>query len=59
MLRRSRSTNQGNIVGGFNKDFQSFLFLQFKSAAAGRSWIAEISDESNDLSVANSTSPMF
>jgi Dyp-type peroxidase family len=47
---------QGNIVGGFNKDFQSFLFLQFKSAAAGRSWIAEISDESNDLSVANSTS---
>jgi len=47
---------QGNIVGGFNKDFQSFLFLQFKSAAAGRSWIAEISDEGNDLSVANSTS---
>jgi Dyp-type peroxidase family len=47
---------QGNIVGGFNKDFQSFLFLQFKTAPAARSWIAEISDENSDVSVANSSS---
>src|SRR5436190_9292425 len=36
---------QGNSIGGFNKDFQAHLFLQFTSAAAGRAWIKEISSE--------------
>lgn len=45
---------QGNSVGGFNKDFMSLLFLKFKTAAKGRSWIAEIVDA--DLGVAASSS---
>jgi hypothetical protein len=36
---------QGNSIGGFNKDFQTNLFLKFTTAAAGRAWIKEISDE--------------
>jgi Dyp-type peroxidase family len=47
---------QGNSVGGFNKDFQSFLFLKFKSAAKGRAWLKEISDPDSDVSVAKSSS---
>lgn len=47
---------QGNILGGFNKDFQTFLFLKFKSAAAGRAWLKEISDAGVDSSVAKSSS---
>lgn len=47
---------QGNIVGGFNKDFQDFLFLRFKSAASGRAWIAEISGTDAEGGLANSTS---
>jgi hypothetical protein len=27
---------QGNSIGGFNKDFQTNLFLKFTNAAAGR-----------------------
>ena len=41
---------QGNIFGGFNKDFQSNLFLQFTSAADGRAWIAEVADQISDSS---------
>jgi Dyp-type peroxidase family len=33
---------QGNILGGFNKDYQAFLFLQFTDAAEGRAWIKDI-----------------
>lgn len=36
---------QGNILGGFNKDFQANLFLQFTSDRSGRAWIKEISEE--------------
>jgi Dyp-type peroxidase family len=36
---------QGNSIGGFNKDFQTNLFLKFTNAAAGRAWIKEIGDE--------------
>lgn len=45
---------QGNILGGFNKDFQNFLFLKFKSTEKGRAWISEITD--SDMGVANSSS---
>jgi Dyp-type peroxidase family len=41
---------QGNSLGGFNKDFQANLFLKFTSAAAGRAWITEISDDVADSS---------
>jgi Dyp-type peroxidase family len=36
---------QGNIFGGFNKDFQSNLFLKFTSDGVGRAWIKEIGEE--------------
>lgn len=36
---------QGNILGGFNKDFQANLFLQFTSDRSGRAWIKEVSKE--------------
>jgi Dyp-type peroxidase family len=36
---------QGNGPGGFNKDFQSNLFLRFKGSAAGRAWLNEISQQ--------------
>jgi len=36
---------QGNSFGGFNKDFQSNLFLKFNSADSGRAWINEISGQ--------------
>lgn len=32
---------QGNILGGFNKDRQTFLFLNFPSQDIGRSWLAK------------------
>lgn len=47
---------QGNILGGFNKDFQTFLFLKFKSAVKGRAWIQDIADPDSKVSVANSSS---
>lgn len=46
---------QGNILGGFNKDFQTFLFLKFKSAATGRAWLKEIADSDNEFGVAASS----
>jgi hypothetical protein len=36
---------QGNSIGGFNKDFQTNLFLKFTGDAAGRAWIKEIAEE--------------
>jgi Dyp-type peroxidase family len=47
------SNIQGNSLGGFNKDFQANLFLKFKSAAAGRAWVAEIAAEVAASSSAN------
>ena len=36
---------QGNIFGGFNKDFQDFLFLKVKDKVRARKWIKENSKE--------------
>lgn len=36
---------QGNILGGFNKDFQSFLFLRFTDAASARDWVGGVAGE--------------
>ena len=36
---------QGNIFGGFNKDFQSLSFLQFTDRDAGRAWVATMAKE--------------
>ncbi|WP_233828414.1 Dyp-type peroxidase [Paraburkholderia sp. ZP32-5] len=47
---------QGNIFGGFNKDFQDFIFLKFKSASAGRAWIARLASDDFDPGVAGSNS---
>lgn len=47
---------QGNVFGGFNKDFQDFVFLKFTSRNAGRAWIKEISDDGNGYGVAVSSS---
>ena len=47
---------QGNIFGGFNKDYQDFIFLKFKGSDAARAWIAEISAGDNEFGVAASSS---
>ncbi len=39
------SNIQGNIFGGFNKDYQTLLFLNFTNAARGRNWVRHIADE--------------
>jgi Dyp-type peroxidase family len=49
------SNIQGNIIGGFNKDFQDFLFLKFRSSDSGRGWIREIMDPKYPAGVADST----
>ena len=36
---------QGNILAGFNKDFASFIAVQFPTAAAGRAWLAELAPQ--------------
>ena len=36
---------QGNILGGFNKDFQTFLFLHFSDTAKGRAWLGHMAPE--------------
>jgi Dyp-type peroxidase family len=36
---------QGNIIGGFNKDYQTFLFLKFNRPDKGRSWVGSIIPE--------------
>ncbi|MEJ7569181.1 MAG: Dyp-type peroxidase [Gaiellaceae bacterium] len=33
---------QGNILAGFSKDHQVFLFLSFTDAATGRGWLSEL-----------------
>ena len=33
---------QGNIFGGFNKDFETLLFVQFTDPVKGRSWVQNI-----------------
>ncbi|HEY9027464.1 MAG TPA: Dyp-type peroxidase [Burkholderiaceae bacterium] len=47
---------QGNIIGGFNKDYQDFVVLKFRSGPAARAWIQELADESNEFGVAVSSS---
>lgn len=39
---RTSDEIQGNILAGFNKDLQTFLFVQFKNAAAGRAWLGAL-----------------
>ncbi|MBK9710003.1 MAG: Dyp-type peroxidase [Kouleothrix sp.] len=39
---RSSEEIQGNILAGFLKDHQVFLFLQFADGASGRAWLAEL-----------------
>lgn len=36
---------QGNILAGFNKDFQSFLFVSFPDGGDPRGWVAEITPD--------------
>lgn len=36
---------QGNILGGFNKDHQRFLFFRLGRAASARQWLADLVDE--------------
>jgi Dyp-type peroxidase family len=48
------SNIQGNIIGGFNKDFQDFVYLKFRSDAAGRAWLAKIADD-DEVGIASST----
>ena len=36
---------QGNVIGGFNKDHQSFLFLNFTDRAKARAWVGGIATE--------------
>jgi Dyp-type peroxidase family len=47
---------QGNILGGFNKDYQTFLFLKFKGADVGRTWITLIANPDSELGLAGSSS---
>jgi Dyp-type peroxidase family len=47
---------QGNIIAGFNKDFQDFLFLRFAAAGHARAWIRGMSDPKVRQGMANSTS---
>ncbi|MGJ7506631.1 hypothetical protein [Variovorax sp. GT1P44] len=47
---------QGNILGGFNKDFQTFVLLKFLSPETGRAWLSEMGDEDNEFGVAASSS---
>jgi Dyp-type peroxidase family len=36
---------QGNILAGFNKDHQAFVFLSFGGAKAARHWLADLVDD--------------
>ncbi len=36
---------QGNILAGFNKDYQTFLFVRFTDIPAARAWLAEVTSE--------------
>jgi Dyp-type peroxidase family len=39
-IRQHLGNIQGNILAGFNKDFQTFLFFQIPDATRGRAWLA-------------------
>ncbi|HRC76340.1 MAG TPA: Dyp-type peroxidase [Kouleothrix sp.] len=39
---RTSDEIQGNILAGFNKDFQTFLFIQLTNAAKGRAWLGDL-----------------
>ena len=47
---------KGNILGGFNKDFEEFVFLKFNFKETGRAWLAEISDPDNEFGIVGSSS---
>jgi len=36
---------QGNILGGFNKDFQRLVFFRFGSVASARRWLGDLLDD--------------
>ncbi len=36
---------QGNVLAGFNKDHQSFLFINFPVANAAKAWLSEITPD--------------
>ena len=36
---------QGNILAGFNKDFQSFIFFSIPDAGSGGTWLADLVDQ--------------
>ena len=36
---------QGNILEGFNKDYQSFLFFRFTDPVLAKSWLAGVAPE--------------
>jgi len=46
---------QGNIVPGFFKDAQDFLFVRFPSSQAGRAWLAQLREQ---LSAADKIVPV-
>ena len=50
------SNIQGNILAGFNKDYQDFLFLKFTTPSGGRAWIHELLNPDFDAGIAASTS---
>jgi Dyp-type peroxidase family len=38
-------TLQGDVVPGFNKDYQAFVFVRFRDGAAGAAWLAGLQPE--------------
>jgi Dyp-type peroxidase family len=44
---RTSTEIQGNILAGFNKDHQEFLFLRFTDATQARKWVRELTPEDN------------
>src|SRR5437660_9823257 len=44
-LLQNLNNIQGNILGGFNKDYQTFLFLTFTDTKKAREWVGDISSE--------------
>ena len=44
-IQESLEQIQGNIIGGFNKDFETFLFFKFKDPEKGRKWVGQIISE--------------
>ena len=54
--RLNLSNIQGNILAGFNKDYQDFLFLRFTAPSRARAWIREIASKNFPAGLANSTS---